>query len=177
MNKMNSKGQIAKLISLFPIMILVFIIMGVFVVLSVAFSPSKPTNVNFAEKAIMQDDLMLKTINVEIDGKMQEMRVIDAVAMCIKAGCNRGHSPHNEISAALIKSVPKENSIFIFKSADGNSVPRKALFFIYLGYDNSGNDNANLAFLLYHDAGLARTVSLETDTGRVFIVYYAGGRP
>jgi hypothetical protein len=79
--KLNKKGQLGKLISSFPIMLLVFIIMGVFIFISASVSLAnvgKETPV-FAEEIVTQDDLMLKMINVDMgDGKMQQMKVIDA---------------------------------------------------------------------------------------------------
>lgn len=74
----NKKGQIGKLISLFPIMFLVFIMMGIFVVLSASFSVKSAVSGGqgspvFSEQIITQEDLMLRTIPMTF-----EKRIIDA---------------------------------------------------------------------------------------------------
>ena len=97
-SRMNRKGQIGKLISLFPIMLLIFIIMGIFVLLAASFSvksivSGEKGSPTFSEKIITQNDLMLMPIVMPFEkmvvdkatGQAQfeafslKMRVLDAV--------------------------------------------------------------------------------------------------
>jgi len=75
---LDKKGQIAKLISSFPIMLLVFIIMGVFIFISstVSLASNKVTPV-FSEEIVTQDDLMAKEIIVNLgEGKDREQQIL-----------------------------------------------------------------------------------------------------
>jgi len=77
---MSRKGQIGKLIAIVPIMFLIFIIMGIFVVLSGTFSltnSGEEDSSNFASEVLSPDDLMFRNLN--LDGKT--MNVIDAISM------------------------------------------------------------------------------------------------
>lgn len=82
---MNRKGQIGKLITIFPIMLLVFVIMGVFVVLSAIYSigGTGKSGLFFSDGVVnvSAEDLMLKTMSVDLqDGKgVRDMNVLDVV--------------------------------------------------------------------------------------------------
>jgi len=75
---LNKKGQIGKLISSFPIMLFVFIIMGVFIFICATFSLAnggeKPV---FAYKVVSQEDIMTRQVAITIDGQNAVLTNLD----------------------------------------------------------------------------------------------------
>ena len=92
---MNKKAQLGKIITSIPIMLLIFVIMGVFIFISAGASltKSKVGDVNFLS-LVPGDDLMLKEIVVNVQGaedkvEVKKLRVIDAFAMYLSKKINK----------------------------------------------------------------------------------------
>ncbi len=79
----DKKAQLGKIISSVPLMILIFVIMGLFVMLAAGFSLAKGSkdSPKFVYGNIAQDDLMSQEVSVAFPGEQAEtMLVIDALA-------------------------------------------------------------------------------------------------
>lgn len=85
----NKKGQLGKLITSFPLLIFIFVLIALFIVISAAMSLSKG-GVNggeqyFVTKSLIQDDLMAQRINFYVGGVFKgEMTALDLIVKQIK---------------------------------------------------------------------------------------------
>ena len=142
----NKKGQLDKIISGFPVMISIVLIIGVFIFLSFIIKefkiPEKPqiiiNNQDFANNSVL-----LQTIDVE--GK--KMLVIDGLIKYrwqSKAPFDKQGFDY-KLVAALKDFISKSNAETDYKY---NSVC------LYLGIEDIEGKGADLAFIRYHDGGL-----------------------
>ncbi|MBS3065765.1 hypothetical protein J4229_01840 [Candidatus Pacearchaeota archaeon] len=92
--RMNKKGYLDKLISFFPIMLVVFVIMGIFIILAGTFSIKAAASGDrgspaFSTEILTQDDLMSKQLSFSVKDfgvsnvKTKKMSVFDALSLFI----------------------------------------------------------------------------------------------
>ncbi len=125
---MNRKGQVGKLITVVPIMILIFIIMGVFVFLSAAFSLGKTAaNPVFADSLATQEDLMSKQITYVLV------------------------APNPKDSAALVQTTPRQSSVLgavaLYWNEEDSASRQRLKDAIGLGLRELVNENAGCLFI------------------------------
>lgn len=109
----NKQGQLGKLITSFPIMLLIFVIMVVFVIISAALSATRIHEGRTSEFLSFgsDGDLMLKEISVNIGGQMQEMRTIDAFALYLTGEADKGSFVNS-----LKNLLDSDNNCIIFSA-------------------------------------------------------------
>ncbi|MEM4259166.1 MAG: hypothetical protein QXS38_00165 [Candidatus Pacearchaeota archaeon] len=197
---MNNRGQIGKLITLFPMIFLVFVIMAIFVVLSAAFSIGKSSESPvFMEKVVVQDNLMLKTIDVttyepERDGRivpkaLPEMSVMDSIVMYWSAedAAKRDKLKRESVGIALRNLLnEQENCLFIYSGSMENPSQRIRFnpdFLIYrtesgriIHAEENPNSVETVLNTVYRNIlNRARSISFMKGSEKVYVDYYYGG--
>jgi len=181
---MNKKAQLGKLIIAFPIILLVFVIMGIFIFLAATSTFILGGGSQKAYGEIPGDDLMLKPIIVDFNGSgAKRMLVVDALALYIDKGYGRGDKYHEEMANSLGNLISNDEMLFIFKSNSRDSIDvRNAEFYLEKSsgrlIDSTGDAGGVDSLLAdkYNQAGMVRTIGLVTDKGTFYIHYYIGKR-
>jgi hypothetical protein len=183
MRMKNKKGQLGKLIISFPLMILIFVMMGIFIFLSSTFSMSKGVkeSPNFVYQNIAQHDLMSERINAQLNnGKTQEMLVLDAIARNWTNEITK-----ENICAGLTRLFSKmsltKQALFIFTGRDENPKDKGTLDCYLIGnpgsmvFDNTDTGKGDSVFKTYANAGAIRHNSFYiSKIPRVYVDYYFG---
>lgn len=184
MISMNKRAQLGKLIISFPIILAVFVIMGIFIFISatasiIKGSESDPMKIG----TIPGDDLMTKSIIVDLDGNGQaeRMLVVDAVAQYLEKGYERGDKQHAEMRNSSGNLMSDGDLLFIFKSNSRDKIDvRYAEFYLFKSedelFDETAQPGGEDVFDIYYKAGRIRTITLITEKGTFYIHYYLGKR-
>jgi hypothetical protein len=147
--KLNKKGQIGKLLSSFPIMLFVFIIMGVFIFVSATFSLGKGGEEPvFAYKVVSQENIMTRSVVIKIEGKDVVLtnldlakRYIDLYQACPRTNpvsssgdpCDKMTRAQNDFCSGLEavmyedKNMQKNCVVVIQSSKDDESFTQKIM--------------------------------------------------
>jgi hypothetical protein len=165
----NKKGQLGKIITIIPLMIWIFIVMGLFIFLSASFSLAKTKSTTFISGVGPGDDAMLKTIKIDYGGKEQDMRVIEAIAWCIREKCTRGDELHGAIAKALMGLTSSDKVFFVFEH-EQDTLPRYADFYITGQGDCTGASCGEDVTTPYQ----TRMISVASGNGKLYLSYYLG---
>ena len=168
--------MIGRIISTFPVLLLIFLILGVYLTLTVysyvSIRPSVPDVVSSAE---VNEDLMLKKIN--LNG--EEMLVFDAVVLYWKEKITVYEL------GDLLKKMVEDDAItdYCLALAQGNSRSPAGLlgadavndfYYKYLGGDIANTGNKPEILLKYEGKGFFKEMNLMIDGKNVYIQYYYG---
>lgn len=202
MMKLNKKGQeIGNLLPLFPLLILIFLLMGIFIVLAMGMSLGKSKTVPQFFSEIPEEDLMFKPISLQITGiVLPEMNIVlDAIIEDIKRERasleKKAVEPiiHAPLVDALKKLVDNKNNLLIYAygeapmpslQAESPASFDKGHPHIYLRYENGKiyeentltDQESRTAMRPYFEKGDMRSLSFvdKNDGKRIYIDYYYG---
>lgn len=182
MIRKNKKAQLGKLIVSFPIMLIVFVIMGIFIFLATTISIIKGEKENPTLVGVVPgEDLMLKQISVDLgDGKgVQNMLVVDAISFYINGSYERGSNIHTKMYKSLGKLMSDGDLLFIFDSKKDTAIDsRWAKFYLTKNgnelIDETENQGGADIWDIYYNRGNIRTITLSTENGKVYLHYYLG---
>ncbi|MEM4271861.1 MAG: hypothetical protein QXD13_02130 [Candidatus Pacearchaeota archaeon] len=189
MMKLNKKGQeIGNLLPLFPLLILIFLLMGIFIVLAMGMSLGKPKTVPQFFSEIPSGDLMFKKISVDIDKDMttpgtKETQVLDAIreyAITIKdPDFNRGDRDKNRLFTqdylSDLGKLLNENKNMLYVNID--QLVDSTFLWIYK--DGVADIDKELSRYVYRDyisTGYTRSISFQIPgkAEKVRVTYYYG---
>jgi len=103
---MNKCGQLGKIISTLPVLFLIFIVLGVFIYLSVVAANAKPASLNLGASGTFDNNLLLE--RVEIDGK--SVLVFDAGLLYV-----RGELSEQDFQEKLEGLLSEDNDCLFLK--------------------------------------------------------------
>ena len=182
---MRKEGQIGDLIIIIPVMFSIFIVMGLFVVLSAGFSLSKggESGSVFASKVFSSDDLMFQSITIE----GQRMNVIDAVQVYLTkevAGGDYNFKMSLKDSLGLLMDE-NYNCLFLFKDYFEHPATRLYGDFSIERhqsgdiFDKAGDTAGFDITANYEKLGLIRSLSFlvnnpEGGRTKIYVDYYYG---
>lgn len=194
----HKKGDL--MLETFPVMILVIVIMGLFVFLSYSIAKISPPPKLATISGSVQEDLLLKNVNMDLGKESKNMLVLDAFILSknyIADGKKvTGYSFESNFKEALRAIVNKDNSCLLFLWSDvGDPVEHLALKFgksveyeaISLKWVNDGNieegpnQYSPTHITDYKKQGLVRSTSFivkgskEEQNKPVYVSYYYGG--
>ncbi|MBS3089229.1 hypothetical protein J4402_05685 [Candidatus Pacearchaeota archaeon] len=87
----SKKAQLGKFIVSLPVMIIIVVIMGIFIALSATASLFKISTFDAADSINPEESLLLKSIQIEIDGKQQQTLVFDAITIMLNGYISPEH--------------------------------------------------------------------------------------
>ncbi len=107
--RIGRRGQIGNIITTFPVMILVFLLVVIFLAITAIFFGNK---VGYPESfgTVGREDLLLKEVSVKYDGGTRQMTVFDAFLEY-----SRGNIEREEIENG-VKSLASDNTCVILDS-------------------------------------------------------------
>jgi hypothetical protein len=197
----NKKGQIGKLISSMPLMILIFIIMGIFIFLALSMSVNRSASNSAAfVQNLHIDDVMTKEVVIKVDGQLQKMQLLEAVKIKATDDINAAEktlTPNalfnyrieggdfGEIAKQLI--TPDRDCLYVFASTTPEK-PSNAYIHTYIyndpimgvrSVDDAGPTSGPDSMEPYDKLGMDRTLSLSTKSAsgkivKIYINYYYG---
>jgi len=100
---MNKKAQLGRIITTIPIMILVIVIIGFFIIMSAGIFAFKGKT-SATPTSIHHDNLLLQQIKIEINGQEEEMLILDAAIKMIK-----GEISESKLKESLKPLVNKQH--------------------------------------------------------------------
>jgi len=175
---MNNKAQLGRIITIFPVMLLIFIVLGIYLITTgFAFlikQPSVPANINSLDsKQILQKEI---TVNGE------QTIMLNALTQFKNKAIER-----SSLKQGLDKLVDKENNILLIAIAEnenpGNNLGGEASNnFVIKFNEEEGNFAAFHDFFSnYRKKGLLNQVSFTINNNgqltKVYLEYYYGPCP
>lgn len=174
----GKRGQVDKIISTFPVMLLVFLLMAVFLFLSVGAKGIKqPAFPEITINVQKGDNLLLKEIEISMDEQTKKMFVFDAVILV-----ESGEIKRDDVEKAILELSKREGkcAILIKGHTDKILITRKNYF--YTDYDWRFNNGWEFYYdeAPYREKGLLNFISVnlnkpENKREDVRLIYYYGG--
>src|SRR3989344_1158940 len=177
--RFDKGGQLGKIISTFPVMLLIFLIIIVYLVLAVFAFGVKGEKVPVSIEKVNLDNLLLKEI--EING--EKITVLDALIKFEKREIEKA-----DIIKEVEKFENKEEYILLLAKGEsqypGNMLGGTGMNNIVIKFKDGEFSSPNSAshqsyFSNYRKAGLSKQISFDikgiNEKNRLYVEYYYGG--
>ncbi len=182
MNKLNKKAQLGKVISSFPVMLLIFLIIAVYLILSVFAIEIKSPSLPAITATIPGDIESIETQSIllnEITIKGEKITILDALIKFEEKEIER-----DDLYDELKKFVDKNNNILLLAIGEnknpGNNLGGEALqnYVIKFNEDKINSGSFSSTFANYRENGLLNQLSFNINTKdglkKIYIESYYG---
>lgn len=157
----EKKAQIDKIIETFPVMLLIFLLMGIFIFLSVgAKSIKQPSFPEITVNVPGADNLLLREIELFVNKEMKKMFVFDALMLV-----ERGEIGRNDFEKANLDLTKKEEKCVILIKGHTDKKLITGNRYFYTDYDWRFDNGKKFYYdeKTYRERGLLNFLSLTAE--------------
>lgn len=157
----GKKGQIDKIIETFPVMLLIFLLMGIFIFLSFGAKGIKqPSYPEITVNVPGWDNLLLKEIDISFNKEMKKMFVFDAIILVEREEISR-----DDLEKAILDLTKKEEKCAILIKGHSDKKLITGNRYFYTDYDWRFDKGKGFYYdeKTYREKGLLNFLSLITE--------------
>lgn len=179
-NKINKKAQTGRILTAFPVLIIIVLIMAAFIILSIGIAKFKAPEAKKAFGVVDGNTLPLETINVKVGNEIKSMWVLDAALGFIKGEITSKAIYDSGAIGMLTIAKEGERGFLTMRLRPVSALDANSGNLLYVQCDNRGSKLCYYSIGQvsdYDNAGLLNSVYFE-DKGMKYVLesYYGNER-
>lgn len=182
---MNKRGQLGKIITSLPVLLLIILVIAIYLISVglIGFFRMDGPDIPSVVEGIELDNVLLRDINIEVDGVDKSKIVFDWIVDLEGGGIDR-YDFGRALKEMVVSEKIENNCLVIAKGESRNSAGLTGAeasddyFIKFVDGEAFVGSLGNTPLILggYESEGLLRQVSFNDDSGkRIYFQYYYGG--